>query len=217
MEIESLTTCTSRNGLRLGRNRGHHRWWQSCRGGGGERRAWVRSLQWEYQKGGAHAARSACFFFCCCVVLLSLLLMPFVRFTRHSSVTLRRKRRRRHKFGSFLEKTTRAEEGGTQADPPFTWPEYPPALTGPETWPWKCHRIRCGSWRRSEPISASGQRERERDWKNHKWLVRFRKVIVKWIDGRFNRDWEGKVRVLERDREREQLTIRVLQRKKWEK
>lgn len=54
--------------------------------------------------------------------LLSLLLMSFffARFTRHSSVTLRRKRRRRHKFGSFLEKTTRAEEGGTQADPPFT-------------------------------------------------------------------------------------------------
>ena len=155
--------------------------------------------------------------FFCWFVLLSLLLMSFVRFTRHSSVTLRRKGRRRHKFGSFLEKTTRAEEGGTQADPPFTWPEYPPSLTGPETWPWKCHRIRCGSWRRSEPISASGQRERERDWKNHKWLVRFRKVIVKWIDGRFNRDWEGKVRVLERDREREQLTIRVLQRKKWEK
>lgn len=60
------------------------------------------------------------FFFFGCVVLLSLLLMSFVRFTRHSSVTLRRKRRRRHKFGSFLEKTTRAEEGGTQADPPFT-------------------------------------------------------------------------------------------------
>lgn len=66
-------------------------------------------------------------------------------------------------------------------------------------------------------FSLRSERERERDWKNHKWLVRFRKVIVKWIDGRFNRDWEGKVRVLERDREREQLTIRVLQRKKWEK
>lgn len=56
--------------------------------------------------------------------------------------------------------------------------------------------------------------ERER-LKNKKWLARFWKVIVKWIDGKFNRDWEGKVRVLER--EREQLTIRVLQRKKWEK
>jgi hypothetical protein len=42
---------------------------------------------------------------------------------RHSSVTLSRPIEngdRRDKFGSFLGTTTRAAEGGTVADPPFT-------------------------------------------------------------------------------------------------
>lgn len=67
--------------------------------------------------------------------LLLLCIFFFVSLSnRHSSVTLSTPIEhgdRRDKFGSFLGTTTRAAEGGTVADPPFTRPEYPPALPEP--------------------------------------------------------------------------------------
>lgn len=212
MELESLTTCTSRNDLRLGRNRGHRRWWQSCRGGGGERRAWVRSLQWEYQKGGARAARSACFF-----VVVFVVVVVDVLFFRsfHSSQLCNPKKKKKKK--TQVRKLPREDHTcGRGRDPggsAIYLTRIPASLdrTLNPTLEMSPNLLRI----LKEEWTDFGLRPERERLKNKKWLARFWKVIVKWIDGKFNRDWEGKVRVLER--EREQLTIRVLQRKKWEK